>query len=143
MANYRGLLAVVEYETATPGTWATLVGVTDMTFTIRNNLGEEERIDITADPAFVEVLQYYGAQSLTLSYNGLFDSAAAGIMAADAARGQTQINLRVYIPGDGYYEADWAISQIEFQRGSTGGLQHSAQLASSGFNPSTGYTADS
>lgn len=143
MANYRGLVAIIEYETETPDTWATLVGVTDMTFTIRNNLGEEERIDITADPHFVEVYQFAGALSLSISYNGLFDSVAAGVMATDAIRSQSDLNLRVYIPGDGYYECNWQISQIEFQRGSTGGLRHSAQLASSGFNPATGYTADS
>lgn len=141
MAYVNGLAAVVQYETATPGTWADMVSVTNLDFSIVNALGQEERVVVGNTP-FVEILNFYGGQNLTLNYDGVFENDAVGIKAVDAARTRAHLNLRVFIPGDGFYEADWAISNVNFSRGSAGALKHSAQLVSHGWNPSTGYTAD-
>lgn len=130
MSNHRAILLAVQYWTGSA--WALLCGADTVTFTVTNALGQEELISCTDREDVIRTLQFYGAQGYAINYNGIWHSDAAGKIASEAARSQSYLNLRVFVPGDGYYAGDWAISQVEWQGGTTGALKHSAQLASHG-----------
>jgi len=132
--NHAGKLMIIQKEVSgSPGTWENLCGVNDTTFTVSNEVSSEVRVPCADRSQIVQTIKEFGAQSITFDASGLFDSDNTGQFAADSARNQTKVKLRVFIPGHGYYEyAEWLISQVSWGGAPTGSLQFSATFESSG-----------
>ena len=133
--NHAGRLMIIQRPTV-PGDWTTpinLCGINNTTFTITNAINSEERVNCGDRAAVVELLKEYGAQDMKFDASGLFDSDAEGQYAADQARGQGKPELRVFVPGHGYYEcAEWLIGTVTLTGGPTNSLQFSCNFETSG-----------
>ncbi len=133
--NHAGRLMIIQ-RTDTPGDWTTpvnLCGINNTTFTITNAVNSEERVQCADRSQLVETLKEYGAQDIKFDASGLFDSDTEGQYAADQARQQNKVELRVFVPGHGFYEcATWLIGTVTFTGGPQGSLQFSASFEASG-----------
>lgn len=133
MAEHAGKLMIIQRETETPGTWENLCGFNNVTFTVNNAVNSEEKVNCTDRSLVVQTIKTYGAQNMSFEGSGLFDDDAKGQYLADQARTQGTPELRVFVPGHGYYEcATWLIGTVTFTGGPTGSLGFQSSLEASG-----------
>lgn len=136
MATKKGALLIIQREDpGNPGQWLNLCGANNVTVTIQNATTEEDKVPCDDRAGIIQTIVNYGAQKISASLGGLFDDDAQGTYLADAAVAQTALtDLRAFVPGWGYIEADdWKVGSSSFEGSTSGGsMKNNNDIVASG-----------
>lgn len=113
MAYHSGRAVLVQVETGTPGTYATVGGNTSASLSINNEI-----VDVTSkdDAGVRKLLAGVGIRSMSVSVSGNFADDANFQFVRDTAEGNLHRNFKIAFPGDTNdrtYTGSFAVTSLE------------------------------
>lgn len=101
-------------------------------FTINNNVVDTSKPDCSSPGGVVKYTGIYGIQTITLSGSGESSDDTQNLRLLNAARGQTDLNMQIVVPGWGTFQGSVLIGSLEHSGDTEGTMEFSCDITMTG-----------